>query len=96
MHQPHHQGLRSGAEGARISPPDMPLHRLACFANGKDVATVMVDGEIVLQDGHVLRVNGAEIRSDAAERTALMIAGIGGAADLALPSGFRVKEGERP
>lgn len=74
----------------------MPLHRLACFANGNDVATAMVGAEIVLQDDHALRVNGAEIRSGAAERTALMIAGIGGAADLALPSGFRGNEGKRP
>lgn len=74
----------------------MPLHRPACFANGNDVATAMVGGESILQDDHALQVNGAEIRPDRAEATALMIAGIGGTADLALPSGFRGNEGKRP
>ena len=33
-----------------LYPPNMPLHRLVCFANGADVHTVIVDGRVALRE----------------------------------------------
>lgn len=68
-----------------LYPPNMPLHRLVCFANGNDVTNVMVGGEMVLEQGQSTRVDPAEILTDAAREAALMIGRIGGEADLATP-----------
>lgn len=68
-----------------LYPPNMPLHRLVCFANGNDVAAVMVGGRMVLQDGRATQVDEAAILDDAATQAALMIARIGASADLDLP-----------
>lgn len=73
---------------AHLYPPNMPVHRLVCFANGNDVSNVMIRGEMVLRDGKATRVDEAAILADAAEQTALMIDRIGGNADLQLPGGF--------
>jgi len=79
-----------------LYPPNMPLHRLVCFANGNDVSTVMVGGRIVLRDGRATQVDEGAILADAAAQTALMIDRIGGAADLERPSDFWGEEGEKP
>jgi cytosine/adenosine deaminase-related metal-dependent hydrolase len=71
-----------------LYPPNMAVHRLVCFANGNDVANVMVGGEIVLRDGRATRVEEAKVLDDAAREAALMIERIGGAADLQLPPDF--------
>lgn len=71
-----------------LSPPNMALHRLVCFANGNDVSNVMVGGELVLDQGRASRVDEEVILQDAAQQAALMIERIGGTADLALPSDF--------
>lgn len=71
-----------------LYPPNMPLHRLVCFANGNDVAAVMVGGRMVLQDGRATQVDEAAILDDAATQAALMIARIGASADLDLPPDF--------
>tara|TARA_R110002049_G_scaffold10127_3_gene50421 strand:- start:129847 stop:131292 length:1446 start_codon:yes stop_codon:yes gene_type:complete len=73
---------------AHLYPPNMALHRLVCFANGNDVAMVMVGGEIVLRDGRATRVNGDDILKDAATQADQMIARIGAQADLDLPPDF--------
>ncbi|MDN5787208.1 amidohydrolase family protein, partial [Pseudorhodobacter sp.] len=73
---------------AHLYPPNMPLHRLVCFANGADVATVMIGGEVVLDAGRATRVDEAAILDDAATQTAVMIDRIGAAADLVLPPDF--------
>lgn len=73
---------------AHLYPPNMPLHRLVCFANGADVATVMIGGEVVLDASHPTRVNEADILRDAATQAAVMIDRIGAKADLALPPDF--------
>jgi 5-methylthioadenosine/S-adenosylhomocysteine deaminase len=41
-------------------PMNMPLYRLAYFANGNDVATVLVDGRVLMRDRVVLSVNEAD------------------------------------
>lgn len=79
-----------------LYPPNMPLHRLVCFANGNDVSTVMVGGRIVLREGRATQVDEGAILADAAAQTALMIDRIGGAADLERPSDFWGEEGEKP
>lgn len=71
-----------------LYPPNMALHRLVCFANGNDVAIVMVGGEIVLHEGRSTRVAETEILQDAAREAAIVLDRIGGGADLALPPDF--------
>ena len=71
-----------------LCPPNMPLHRLVCFANGNDVTNVMVGGEMVLEQRRSTRVEEADVLSDAVRQTGVMIDRIGGAADLELPSDF--------
>lgn len=76
-----------------LYPPNMPLHRLVCFANGNDVSNVMVGGEMVLRDGKATRVDEAEILEDAATQAALMMERIGARADTQLPGYFWGKRG---
>ncbi len=71
-----------------LSPPNMALHRLVCFANGNDVSNVMVAGTMVLEQGHATQVNEDAILDDAAEQAAMMIDRIGRADDLVLPADF--------
>ncbi len=71
-----------------LYPPNMPLHRLVCFANGNDVSNVMIDGDWVLRDGVATRVNESAVLQDAAEEAAIMVKRIGGSQDLALPDDF--------
>jgi hypothetical protein len=40
---------------------NMPLYRVAYFANGNDVRTVLVDGHILMRDRRVLSVNEEEV-----------------------------------
>jgi cytosine/adenosine deaminase-related metal-dependent hydrolase len=71
---------------AHLSPPDMPLHRLVCFANGNDVTHVMIGGEMVLENSRATRVHEDEIIATATAQAALMTDRIGGKGDLALPA----------
>ncbi len=79
-----------------LYPPNMALHRLVCFANGNDVTHVMVGGEMVLDQRRATRVDEAAILDDAAAQAARMIARIGGAQDLALPTDFWGTRGSSP
>lgn len=76
-----------------LAPPNMPLHRLVCFANGNDVTNVMIGGVLALDRGHATQVDANAILDDAAQQTASMIERIGGASDLALPADFWGNEG---
>ena len=40
-----------------LVPMNMPLYRVAYFANGNDVSTVLVNGRVLMRDGEVLSVN---------------------------------------
>jgi cytosine/adenosine deaminase-related metal-dependent hydrolase len=42
-----------------MMPMNMPLYRVAYFANGNDVRTVLVNGRVVMRDRTVLTVNEA-------------------------------------
>ncbi len=76
LHRPH------------LCPPNMPIHRLVCFANGNDVLSVMVGGEMIYGDRMALRVDEGEILSCAAREAALMTRRLGSAHDLDLQAGF--------
>ena len=40
-----------------LYPPDMPVYRVAYFANGNDVETVIVGGEVLMLNREVLTVD---------------------------------------
>ena len=44
-----------------LVPMNMPLYRVAYFANGNDVSTVLVDGRVLMRDRRVLSVNEEEV-----------------------------------
>jgi cytosine/adenosine deaminase-related metal-dependent hydrolase len=44
-----------------LVPANMPVHRVAYFANGSDVDTVIVDGEVLMENREVMTVNEAEV-----------------------------------
>ena len=73
---------------AHLYPPNMPLHRLIYFANGNDVLTVMVDGEVVYRDRVALRVDEQEILTNAAQEAEGMVRRIDGHHDTDLRAGF--------
>jgi cytosine/adenosine deaminase-related metal-dependent hydrolase len=58
---------------AHLWPPAEPVHRLTRFANGADVATVMVGGRILMQDGSVLSVDENRVFDEANEAYDLML-----------------------
>ncbi|MBL8590711.1 MAG: amidohydrolase family protein [Methylobacteriaceae bacterium] len=60
-----------------LYPPNMPLFRLVCFANGADVNTVIVDGRVALRDRRPTFVDEAEVLADAARECDLMLARAG-------------------
>eukprot|EP00873_Tetraselmis_striata_P026308 jgi/Tetstr1/446572/TSEL_034097.t1 len=71
-----------------LAPDNMAAHRVVNFANGNDVDTVIVGGEICLKDRKPTRVSGEEILAEAARETDAMIERIGAAADLKMQPGF--------
>ncbi|MBC8158318.1 MAG: amidohydrolase family protein [Alphaproteobacteria bacterium] len=52
-----------------LYPPNMPVTRLAHFANGADVDTVMVEGRVLMKGRKVLCVNEDEVLDDAQRET---------------------------
>lgn len=44
-----------------LYPPNMPLYRVAYFANGNDVKTVIVDGQVLMLDRQVKTVDEARV-----------------------------------
>ncbi|QPC85478.1 amidohydrolase family protein [Mesorhizobium sp. NBSH29] len=71
-----------------LRPFNMEAFRVVYFANGNDVQTVLIDGEVVLEDGVPLRVAQRDVL-DAADREArLMIERTGTAHLLGIPDGF--------
>ena len=71
-----------------LYPPNMAPWRVICFANGNDVDTVIVGGEVVLEAGHATRVEEAEVLAEAASEAEAMVARIGAEAALALTPAF--------
>ncbi len=71
-----------------LHPMNMEVFRLISFANGNDVDTVIVDGEVLLEQKKPTRVNGSDILNDAQKETEKMIKRINGEQFLELPDGF--------
>ena len=71
-----------------LYPPDMPVYRVAYFANGNDVDTVIINGEVLMEGRRVKTVDEAHVlalaRKEATE--AIERSELGGL--LALPDGF--------
>ncbi len=44
-----------------LMPMNMPLYRVAYFANGNDVSTVVINGRVVMRDRKILTVNEEEV-----------------------------------
>ncbi|SDU03083.1 amidohydrolase family protein [Stappia sp. ES.058] len=71
-----------------LAPDNMAAHRVINFANGNDVDTVIVGGEICLRNRKPTRVSSATILADAERETNAMIARIGAQKDLEMHEGF--------
>jgi cytosine/adenosine deaminase-related metal-dependent hydrolase len=56
-----------------LFPLNMPVHRIAYFANGSDVDTVIVDGQVVMEHRRVLTVDEAAVLELAQEETVAML-----------------------
>ena len=56
-----------------LYPPNMPVWRLACFANGQDVDTVVVGGRVLMQGRAVPHVDMADVLDSAAAETEAML-----------------------
>jgi cytosine/adenosine deaminase-related metal-dependent hydrolase len=69
-------------------PMNMPLYRLAYFANGNDVSTVLVNGRVLMRDGKVLSVDEGSVLESAQREADAAIArtGLGRLTDT--PEGF--------
>ena len=71
-----------------LVPMNMPLYRLVYFANGEDVSTVIVDGQVLMRDRRVLTLNEEEVL-EMAEREANAAIHRTGLEELVeLPDGF--------
>ena len=60
-----------------LTPVNMPVWRIVCFANGQDVDTVVVDGKVLMRGRQVPHVDTAEILAAAESETAQMLARTG-------------------
>lgn len=56
-----------------MQPPYLPVHRLILNAVSKDVETVIVDGEIVMENRQVLKINEQDVYQLAEEEAAITI-----------------------
>lgn len=72
-----------------LVPMNMPLYRVVYEANGEDVATVLVDGRVLMRDRHVLAVDEEKIMLAAQRESELAIRRVGLEKYLTeLPPGF--------
>jgi 5-methylthioadenosine/S-adenosylhomocysteine deaminase len=71
-----------------MAPVQMPLYRIAYFANGNDVSTVLVNGKILMRDRKVLTVDEAQVVRAAQRESDLAIKRSGLEHLLQTPAGF--------
>jgi 5-methylthioadenosine/S-adenosylhomocysteine deaminase len=69
-------------------PMNMPLYRVAYFANGNDVTTVVINGRVVMRDRKVLTVNEEDVLLTAQREAEAAIRRTGLEPLLATPEGF--------
>ena len=58
---------------AHTYPLNMPLYRVVYFANGSDVDSVIIDGEILLRSGKAIHVDENQVLDDAQRETHLAL-----------------------
>jgi cytosine/adenosine deaminase-related metal-dependent hydrolase len=56
-----------------LAPANMPVWRLVCFASGQDVDTVIVDGQVLMQNRITAHVDIQDIIAEANAETAAML-----------------------
>ncbi|MBC7799032.1 MAG: amidohydrolase family protein, partial [Gemmatimonadaceae bacterium] len=56
-----------------LYPPNMPVWRVVCFANGQDVDTVVVGGRVLMRGRVVSHVDTADVLDSAAAETNAML-----------------------
>jgi 5-methylthioadenosine/S-adenosylhomocysteine deaminase len=71
-----------------LVPMNMPLYRVAYFANGNDVATVLVNGRVLMRDRVVLSVNETEVLEMAQREADAAIKRMGLERLMETPEGF--------
>lgn len=71
-----------------LVPMNMPLYRVAYFANGNDVSTVLVNGRVLMRDRVVISVNEEDVLLLAEREANAAIARMGLDSLLATPAGF--------
>jgi len=69
-------------------PMNMPLYRVAYFANGNDVSTVLVNGRVLMRDRRVLSVNEDTVLTLAQREADLAIKRTGLGRLVETPEGF--------
>ncbi|MFN0099937.1 MAG: amidohydrolase family protein [Gemmatimonadaceae bacterium] len=69
-------------------PMNMPLYRVAYFANGNDVSTVVVDGRVLMRDRVMLTVNENEVLTLAQREADAAISRMGLETLMETPEGF--------
>jgi len=69
-------------------PMNMPLYRVAYFANGNDVTTVLVNGRVLMRDRVVLTVNETDVLNLAQREADAAIRRTGLESLLRTPEGF--------
>ncbi len=71
-----------------LVPMNMPLYRLAYFANGNDVSTVLVNGRVLMRDRQVLSVDEAAVLELAQREADAAIRRTGLESLMETPEGF--------
>ncbi|MFO8174036.1 MAG: amidohydrolase family protein [Gemmatimonadota bacterium] len=71
-----------------LYPQNMPLYRVAYFANGNDVATVLVNGQILMRDREVLTIDEGQVLEMAQRETEAALERTGLQHLVATPEGF--------
>ncbi len=71
-----------------LVPMNMPLYRVAYFANGNDVSTVLVNGRVLMRDRRVLSVNEDSVLVMAEREANAAIRRTGLQPLMATPDGF--------
>lgn len=75
-------------QSAHLHPLNMEVFRVLSYANGNDVDTVIIGGEVVLENKEPTRVKRQEVLNVAQQETEKMIMRTSGDSYLELPAGF--------
>ena len=71
-----------------LAPAKMPVWRVVCFANGQDVDTVMVDGEVLMRGWRIGHVDTASVLAEAEGETRAMLRRAGMEAEVVERAGW--------